>query len=496
METDDSIKEKTENLTEKTEDIAEKLAPKNNNGEDPPVEDNGYTEDTDVESAVDDGGGKVAVVKKIKRKADEKKKINFAKLNINDLASMTISGLSSLAHEFNIEGTSRMKKQDLIFTILQAQTEKHGLIFASGTLEILQDGYGFLRSPSYNYLPGPDDIYVSPSQIRLFSLKTGDTVSGQVRPPKENERFFALLRVEAVNFEDPEVAQRRILFDNLTPLYPDVRINLEAASDKISTRIVNLFTPIGKGQRGLIVAPPRTGKTILIQQIANSITTNHPEIVLIVLLIDERPEEVTDMERNVDGEVISSTFDEPATRHVQVAEMVIEKAKRLVEHKRDVVILLDSITRLARAYNQVVPTSGKILSGGVDSNALHKPKRFFGAARNIEEGGSLTIMATALIDTGSRMDEVIFEEFKGTGNMEIHLDRRLVERRTFPAIDVWKSGTRKEELLLSDIELKKLWVLRKVMQPMDEIEVMELLIDKMKSTKNNDAFLRSMNNSA
>ncbi len=449
----------------------------------------------ETEPEVQSSMGKVAVIRKTKKKAETKRKIDFAKLDINELTNMTISELSSLAQEFHIEGTSRMKKQDLIFTILQAQTEKHGLIFASGVLEILQDGYGFLRSPGYNYLPGPDDIYVSPSQIRLFGLKTGDTVSGQVRPPKENERFFALLRVEAVNFEDPEVAQRRILFDNLTPLYPDERINLEASSDNISMRIVNLFTPIGKGQRGLIVAPPRTGKTILIQQIANSITTNHPEIVLIVLLIDERPEEVTDMERNVNGEVISSTFDEPATRHVQVAEMVIEKAKRLVEHKRDVVILLDSITRLARAYNQVVPTSGKILSGGVDSNALHKPKRFFGAARNIEEGGSLTIMATALIDTGSRMDEVIFEEFKGTGNMEIHLDRRLVERRTFPAIDVWKSGTRKEELLLSEDELQKLWVLRKVMQPMDEIEVMDLLIEKMRATKNNAAFLRSMNNS-
>ncbi len=439
--------------------------------------------------------GKIAVIKKTKKRVDEKKKINFAKLNINELANMTISGLSSLAREFKIEGTSRMKKQDLIFSILQAQTEKHGLIFASGVLEILQDGYGFLRSPSYNYLPGPDDIYVSPSQIRLFGLKTGDTVSGQVRPPKENERFFALLRVEAVNFEDPEVAQKRILFDNLTPLYPTDRINLETTSDNFSMRIVNLFTPIGMGQRGLIVAPPRTGKTILIQHIANSITTNHREIVLIVLLIDERPEEVTDMQRNVDGEVISSTFDEPATRHVQVAEMVIEKAKRLVEHKRDVVILLDSITRLARAYNQVVPTSGKILSGGVDSNALHKPKRFFGAARNIEEGGSLTILATALIDTGSRMDEVIFEEFKGTGNMELHLDRRLVERRIFPAIEIWKSGTRKEELLLSQEEQQKLWVLRKVLHNMDEIEVMELMLEKMKATKSNAAFLRSMNNS-
>ncbi len=455
------------------------------------------TEMNDGRGVLEGAKGKVTVVKKArKRNKEEAKKINFAKLNINELANMTISELSALARDFNIEGTGRMKKQDLIFSILQAQTEKHGLIFASGVLEILQDGYGFLRSPSYNYLPGPDDIYVSPSQIRLFGLKTGDTVSGQVRPPKENERFFALLRVAAVNLEDPEIAQRRILFDNLTPLYPDERINLETAPDNISMRIVNLFTPIGKGQRGLIVAPPRTGKTILIQQIANSMTTNHPDIVLIVLLIDERPEEVTDMERNVDGEVVSSTFDEPATRHVQVAEMVIEKAKRLVEHKRDVVILLDSITRLARAYNQVVPTSGKILSGGVDSNALHKPKRFFGAARNIEEGGSLTILATALIDTGSRMDEVIFEEFKGTGNMEIHLDRRLVERRIFPSIDVWKSGTRKEELLLSDVEQQKLWVLRKVMHPMDEIEIMELLLEKMKATKNNAAFLRSMNNNA
>jgi transcription termination factor Rho len=485
-------------------DIAEEKEPSAENGKN----DNYAGDDTkgELESAFElspepeaeavNGNGKVAVIKKVRKKSDEKKKISFAKLNINELTNMTISGLSNLAQEFGIEGTGRMKKQDLIFAILQAQTERHGLIFASGVLEILQDGYGFLRSPSYNYLPGPDDIYVSPSQIRLFALKTGDTVSGQVRPPKENERFFALLRVEAVNFEDPEVAQKRILFDNLTPLYPDKRINLETTSDNISMRVVNLFTPIGKGQRGLIVAPPRTGKTILIQQIANSITANHPEIVLIVLLIDERPEEVTDMQRNVKGETVSSTFDEPATRHVQVAEMVIEKAKRLVEHKKDVVILLDSITRLARAYNQVVPTSGKILSGGVDSNALHKPKRFFGAARNIEEGGSLTILATALIDTGSRMDEVIFEEFKGTGNMELHLDRRLVERRIFPSIDVWKSGTRKEELLLTEEEQQKLWILRKVLHPMDELEVMELLLEKMKATKNNAAFLRSMNNNA
>jgi transcription termination factor Rho len=474
METEENLEEQRDEII--SEDTGEST-------DDTPEDAAGNPVEADLPDELESGSksrgsaGKVAVIRRTKKKSEAKRKIDFAKLNINELTNMTISELSSLAREFHTEGTSRMK------------------IFASGVLEILQDGYGFLRSPSYNYLPGPDDIYVSPSQIRLFGLKTGDTVSGQVRPPKENERFFALLRVEAVNFEDPEVAQRRILFDNLTPLYPDERINLEITADNIATRIVNLFTPIGKGQRGLIVAPPRTGKTILIQQIANSITTNHPEIVLIVLLIDERPEEVTDMERNVDGEVISSTFDEPATRHVQVAEMVIEKAKRHVEHKRDVVILLDSITRLARAYNQVVPTSGKILSGGVDSNALHKPKRFFGAARNIEEGGSLTIMATALIDTGSRMDEVIFEEFKGTGNMEIHLDRRLVERRTFPAIDVMKSGTRKEELLLSEDELQKLWVLRKVMQPMDEIEVMDLLIEKMRATKNNAAFLRSMNNS-
>jgi transcription termination factor Rho len=496
METHDQISEPVGGLFDESEPKESKAPEKQN---DKPVQTEGEneTEMNNGRGELEGSTGKVTVVKKArKRNREETKKINFAKLNINELANMTISELSALARDFNIEGTGRMKKQDLIFSILQAQTEKHGLIFASGVLEILQDGYGFLRSPSYNYLPGPDDIYVSPSQIRLFGLKTGDTVSGQVRPPKENERFFALLRVAAVNLEDPEIAQRRILFDNLTPLYPDERVNLETTSDNISMRIVNLFTPIGKGQRGLIVAPPRTGKTILIQQIANSMTTNHPDIVLIVLLIDERPEEVTDMERNVEGEVISSTFDEPATRHVQVAEMVIEKAKRLVEHKRDVVILLDSITRLARAYNQVVPTSGKILSGGVDSNALHKPKRFFGAARNIEEGGSLTILATALIDTGSRMDEVIFEEFKGTGNMEIHLDRRLVERRIFPSIDVWKSGTRKEELLLSDVEQQKLWVLRKVMHPMDEIEIMELLLEKMKATKNNAAFLRSMNNNA
>lgn len=414
-------------------------------------------------------------------------------LNIGDLTSKTVPELTDYARKLGIEGVSNKKKQELIFTILEEQTRRNGKLFATGVLEVLQDGYGFLRSPNFNYLPGPDDIYISPSQIRLFGLRTGDTVSGQIRPPKENERFFALLRVEMVNYEAPEIVQQRILFDNLTPLYPMERINLEFHPDKMSTRIMNLVTPLGKGQRALIVSPPRTGKTMLLQEIANAITTNHPEIILIVLLIDERPEEVTDMMRSVKGEVISSTFDEPAQRHVQVAEMVIEKAKRLVEHKRDVVILLDSITRLARAYNQVVPTSGKILSGGVDSNALHKPKRFFGAARNVEEGGSLTICATALIDTGSRMDEVIFEEFKGTGNLEIHLDRKMVERRLFPAIDIKKSGTRKEELLLEEDELQKMWILRKVFNPMTNIEIMELLLEKMGKTKNNAAFLRSMN---
>jgi transcription termination factor Rho len=370
------------------------------------------------------------------------------------------------------------------------------VIYAFGALEILPDGYGFLRSPNYSYLPGPDDIYISPSQIRLFNLKTGDTVAGQIRSPKEGERFFAMLRVETVNFDPPLVAQTRVPFDNLTPLYPDEMLNLETAPEEISTRLINLFDPIGKGQRGLIVSPPRTGKTILLQKIANAITTNHPEVFVIVLLIDERPEEVTDMQRNVKGEVVSSTFDEQSTRHVQVAEMVIEKAKRLVEHKRDVVILLDSITRLARAYNQTVPTSGKILSGGVDSNALHKPKRFFGAARNIEEGGSLTIVATALIETGSRMDEVIFEEFKGTGNMEVILDRKLSDRRLFPAINIKKSGTRKEELLLTEEQLQKMWVLRRVINPMEDQEVLELLIDRFKKSKNNEAFLKSMNTSS
>jgi transcription termination factor Rho len=419
------------------------------------------------------------------------------RFNINDLSKKDMTELRSMAGEFNInhESLITLKKQELIFSILKAHTERGGVIYAYGALEILPDGYGFLRSPNYSYLPGPDDIYISPSQIRLFNLKTGDTVAGQIRPPKDGERFFAMLRVESVNFDDPSVAQSRIPFDNMTPLYPNERFNLETVTKQISTRMINLFCPIGKGQRGLIVSPPRTGKTILLQKIANAITANHPEVFIIVLLIDERPEEVTDMQRNVNGEVVSSTFDEQATRHVQVAEMVLEKAKRLVEHKRDVVILLDSITRLARAYNQTVPTSGKILSGGVDSNALHKPKRFFGAARNIENGGSLTIVATALIDTGSRMDEVIFEEFKGTGNMEINLDRRLSDRRLFPAINIKRSGTRKEELLLSEEELNKIWVLRKVINPMDDVEIIELLIDRMHKSKNNNAFLKSMNTS-
>ncbi len=417
------------------------------------------------------------------------------RLSINELTRLNMIDLRDLASCYSIthEDMVALKKQEIIFSILKAHTERGGIIYAYGSLEILPDGYGFLRSPQNSYLPGPDDIYISPSQIRLFALKTGDTVYGQIRSPKEGERFFAMLRVETVNYDDPAVAQSRIPFDNLTPLYPNEKLNLETATEEISTRIINLFCPIGKGQRSIIVAPPRTGKTIMMQRIANAITKNHPEVYLIVLLIDERPEEVTDMERTVRAEVISSTFDEQATRHVQVAEMVLEKAKRLVEHKKDVVILLDSITRLARAYNQTVPTSGKILSGGVDSNALHKPKRFFGAARNIEEGGSLTIISTALVETGSRMDEVIFEEFKGTGNMEINLDRRISDRRLFPAINIKRSGTRKEELLLKEEELQKIWVLRKVINPMDDIEIIELLIDRMKKSKNNEAFLRSMN---
>jgi transcription termination factor Rho len=417
------------------------------------------------------------------------------RLSINELIRLNMIDLRELAAGYGIshEDMVSLKKQEVIFIILKAHTERGGIIYAYGSLEILPDGYGFLRSPQNSYLPGPDDIYISPSQIRLFALKTGDTVYGQIRSPKEQERFFAMLRVETVNYDDPTVAQNRIPFDNLTPLYPNRKLDLETTTDGISERIINLFCPIGKGQRALIVAPPRTGKTIMMQKIANAITKNHPEVYLIVLLIDERPEEVTDMERTVRAEVISSTFDEQATRHVQVTEMVLEKAKRLVEHKKDVVILLDSITRLARAYNQTVPTSGKILSGGVDSNALHKPKRFFGAARNIEEGGSLTIISTALIETGSRMDEVIFEEFKGTGNLEINLDRRISDRRLFPAINIKKSGTRKEELLLTEEELQKIWVLRKVINPMDDIEIIELLVDRMKKSKNNEAFLRSMN---
>jgi transcription termination factor Rho len=414
-------------------------------------------------------------------------------MNIVQLKEKKISELALLAKDFKIDGAAGMRKQDLIFALLQAEIEKTGLIFGEGTLEILPDGFGFLRAPNYNYLPGPDDIYVSPSQIRRFNLRTGDTVSGQIRQPKETERYFALLKVEAVNYEDPEVSREKILFDNLTPLYPDRKILLECESDNYSMRIMDLLTPTGFGQRGLIVSPPRSGKTMLLQSIANSISTNHKDIVLFVLLIDERPEEVTDMERSVDGEVISSTFDEPAERHVQVAEMVIEKSKRLVEHKKDVVILLDSITRLARAYNSVIPPSGKILSGGVDSNALQRPKRFFGAARNIEEGGSLTILATALVDTGSRMDEVIFEEFKGTGNMEIQLDRRLADKRVFPAFDIKKSGTRKEELLLDQETLTRVWILRKLLSSLNPVDSLEFLLDKMNGTKNNQDFLNSMN---
>jgi transcription termination factor Rho len=414
-------------------------------------------------------------------------------LDIAELKSKKITELLELANHLGIEGTSSMRKQELIFKILEAQTEQNGLIFAEGVLQVLPEGYGFLRSPDYNYLPGPDDIYVSPSQIKKFGLRTGDTVSGQVRPPKDSERYFALLRVEAVNHEHPDVAKTKPLFDNLTPLYPQEMLNLEHDPEDLSTRLINLLTPIGKGQRGLIVAPPRTGKTILLQKIANAITANHKEVVLIVLLIDERPEEVTDMERSVKGEVISSTFDEPAERHVQVADMVIEKAKRLVEHGKDVVILLDSITRLARAHNAVVPHSGKILSGGVDSNALQRPKRFFGAARNIEGNGSLTIIATALIETGSRMDEVIFEEFKGTGNMELVLDRRLSDKRIFPSVDIFRSGTRKEELLIPKKQLDKIWILRKFLNEKPLVEAMEFLLDKLAKTKTNEQFLRSMN---
>ncbi len=413
-------------------------------------------------------------------------------MTIAELKEKNITELTKIARTLDLPGASGMRKQDLIFKILQAQSEKEGHIFAEGVLEILPDGYGFLRSPDYNYLPGPDDIYVSPSQIRKFDLKTGDTISGQVRPPHEGEKYFALVKIEAVNFESPDEARNKILFDNLTPLYPQERIKLETVRENVSARVMDLLTPLGKGQRGLIVSPPRAGKTMLLQNVANSITANHPEVVLMVLLIDERPEEVTDMQRSVKGEVISSTFDEPAARHVQVAEMVIEKAKRLVEHKRDVVILLDSITRLARAYNTIVPPSGKVLSGGVDSNALQRPKRFFGSARNIEEGGSLTIIATALIDTGSRMDDVIFEEFKGTGNSEIILDRKLVDKRTFPAIDIQRSGTRKEELLIPKDDLQRIWVLRKVLNPLSPVEAMELLIERLAKTLSNGEFLAKM----
>jgi transcription termination factor Rho len=413
-------------------------------------------------------------------------------MTIAELKEKNITELTKIARSLELPGASGLRKQELIFKILQAQSEKEGHIFAEGVLEILPDGYGFLRSPDYNYLPGPDDIYVSPSQIRKFDLKTGDTISGQVRPPHEGEKYFALVKIEAVNFESPDEARNKILFDNLTPLYPQERLKLETVRENLSARVMDLLTPLGKGQRGLIVSPPRAGKTMLLQNVANSITTNHPEVVLMVLLIDERPEEVTDMQRSVKGEVISSTFDEPAARHVQVAEMVIEKAKRLVEHKRDVVILLDSITRLARAYNTIVPPSGKVLSGGVDSNALQRPKRFFGSARNIEEGGSLTIIATALIDTGSRMDDVIFEEFKGTGNSEIILDRKLVDKRTFPAIDIQRSGTRKEELLIPKEDLQRIWVLRKVLNPLSPVEAMELLIERLAKANTNSEFLAKM----
>jgi transcription termination factor Rho len=432
--------------------------------------------------------------------ASEKKKMSIQEaldkageqLHISELQALNIRELAKLGKKYNVPNVGKLSKQDLIFAVLQAQAEKHGLIFSEGVLEVLPEGYGFLRSPDYSYLPGPDDIYISPSQIRKFDLRTGDIVSGQIRMPNEGERYLALVKVDAVNFEPPEEARHRIFYDNLTPLYPIERIHLETVKKNLSARVMDIFTPIGKGQRGLIVSPPRTGKTMLLQSLANSISTNHPEIYLIVLLIDERPEEVTDMERSVKGEVISSTFDEPASRHVQVAEIVMEKAKRLVEHKKDVVILLDSITRLARAYNTIVPSSGKVLSGGVDANALEKPKRFFGAARKIEEGGSLTIMATALIDTGSRMDDVIFEEFKGTGNLEIILDRKLVDKRIFPAIDINRSGTRKEELLFEADDLNKIWILRKVLNPLSIDEAMDLLLEKLRKVDSNSAFLSSL----
>ncbi|MBI3622360.1 MAG: transcription termination factor Rho [Nitrospirae bacterium] len=414
-------------------------------------------------------------------------------MNLAELKEKSIAELNELAHNLSIEGASNLRKQELIFAILQAQSDKDGVISGEGVLEILPDGFGFLRSPDYNYLPGPDDIYISPSQIRRFGLRTGDVVSGQIRPPKESERYFAMLKVEKINYEEPEAARDKILFDNLTPLYPMEKIRLEYDPEDFSMRVMDLMTPIGKGQRGLIVASPRTGKTVLLQAIAKAIMKNHPEIVLIVLLIDERPEEVTDWQRQVHAEVVSSTFDEPPQRHAQVAEMVLERAKRLVEHKRDVVILLDSITRLARAYNAIIPASGKVLSGGLDANALQRPKRFFGTARNIENGGSLTIMATALIETGSRMDDVIFEEFKGTGNMEVHLERKLADKRIFPAIEINLSGTRKEELLTEKEDLNKTWILRKVLSTLSPVESMEFLLDKMRGTRSNKEFLESMN---
>lgn len=448
-------------------------------------------EEVEVVTAETDEASNGEVAKPTKAKSDN---LEDTILNLAGLKDMSISELTHIAKEMGIENATGLRKQELIFKVLAAQTEKSGLIFSEGVLETLPDGFGFLRAPEYNYLPGPDDIYVSPSQIRKFDLRTGDTISGQIRPPKEGERYFALIKVEAINFEAPEQSREKIFFDNLTPLYPDEQLNMEIETDadKIAARVIDLVTPIGKGQRGLIVAPPRTGKTMLLQTIANSITENHPEVALIVLLIDERPEEVTDMQRSINGEVISSTFDEPPTRHVQVADMVIEKAKRLVEHKRDVVILLDSITRLARAHNAVVPPSGKILSGGIDSNALQRPKRFFGAARNIEEGGSLTIIATALIDTGSRMDDVIFEEFKGTGNSEIYLDRKLSDKRLFPAIDLQRSGTRKEELLIDKENLNRIWVMRRVLNPLSPVEQMEVVLERLGKTKTNAEFLASM----
>ncbi len=444
------------------------------------------TADRTAEKAAEKTAEK-AVEKTVERRGHE------GEIKIEKLKEMKISELSKIAKQFSVDGVSALKKQDLIFKILQAQAEKNGLLFGEGVLEILQDGFGFLRSPNYNYLPCPDDIYVSPSQIRKFDLSTGDTVSGQIRPPKEGERYFALLKVEAVNYENPDKSKERVLFDNLTPLYPNERFILENESEDISMRVMDMLTPVGKGQRGMIVAPPYSGKTVLLQKFANAITKNYPEALLMVLLIDERPEEVTDMQRSVHGEVISSTFDEPAERHTQVADMVLEKAKRLVEYGKDVIILLDSITRLARAYNAVVPHSGKILSGGVDSNALHKPKRFFGAARNIEEGGSLTIIATALVDTGSRMDEVIFEEFKGTGNMELQMDRTLFQKRVYPAIDIKRSNTRKEELLVHADELQRIWIMRKVLSELNTVEAMELLVEKLAKTKTNAEFLMSIN---